>query len=58
VLGRIDVTHDLLGGWSYEIKEGRAGVPRTGDAEPNETTTVTELYPAEWERGGNCSHGE
>lgn len=58
VIGRIEVTHDLLGGWSYEIEEGRAGVPRTGNAEPNETTTVTELDPAEWRRGGNCSGGE
>jgi hypothetical protein len=57
VLGRIEVTHDLLGGWSYEIKEGRSGHSRTGEADPNETTTVTELDPAEWTSGGNCSHG-
>ena len=54
VIARIDVTHYLLGGWSYEIKEDVAGGPRRGDAEPNETTRVTELDPGEWERDGNC----
>lgn len=58
VRGRVEVTHDLLGGWSYEVTEGAvAGLPTTGDADPNETTTRTELDPASWQPDGICARG-
>lgn len=55
VLARVEVTHDLLGGWRYEVTEDPVRGRRSGDAEPNETTKVTELDPAEWRKGGLCA---
>lgn len=55
VRGRVEVTHDLLGDWSYEVTESLPGVTRTGTTEADDyLPRITELDPAEWRKGGLC----
>jgi hypothetical protein len=57
VRGRVEVTHDLLGGWSYEVTASIPGIAKTGDSDASEATKITELDPAEWMPGGLCGDG-